>query len=385
MPRTRLTDLLIKTAKPEGVQSQSDFWDTTVTGLSLRVMQGGTKTFSFKFRGNDGKERRIKLGRYPDLTLAEARAMAMDNKSRLLRGETLVEDNGSKKGDLTVSHLIAEFVKRHARFNRSGGETERILRREFEGGYGSREYTSVTKGEIIRTIEAIADRGAPAQARNTLAALRKMFNWAVSRDLIEHSPCDRVKPPEKASKRERVLTLAEIQSVWKAADILNWPFREIVKLLILTGQRRMEIGNLRRLWIDREAKTISFPAEVMKNDREHLLPLSDVAWSVLETAPQLSGEDRLFPSRNSKSDKSASGFSKAKRQLDEATGIQNWVFHDIRRTVATQMNAIGVRDTTVDRVLSHTIPGVSGVYNKHQYLEEKRDALERWAARLLKS
>jgi integrase len=147
----------------------------------------------------------------------------------------------------------------------------------------------------------------------------------------------------------------------------------------------MEIGNLRRLWIDREAKTISFPAEAMKNDREHLLPLSDAAWAVLETAPQLSGEDRLFPSRNSKSDKSASGFSKAKRQLDEATGIQDWVFHDIRRTVATQMNAIGVRDTTVDRVLSHTIPGVSGVYNKHQYLEEKRDALERWAARLLKN
>lgn len=383
MPRTRLTDLLIKTAKPERMQSQSDFWDTTVTGLSLRVTQGGTKTFSFKFRGNDGKERRIKLGRYPELKLAEARAAAMDNKSRLLRGEALIEDKSSKRGGLTVSHLIAEFVKRHARFNRSGGETERILRREFEGGYGSREYTSVTKGEIIRTIEAIADRGAPAQARNTLAALRKMFNWAVSRDLIEHSPCDRVKPPEKASKRERVLTLTEIQSVWKATDKLNWPFREIVKLLILTGQRRMEIGNLRWLWIDREAKTINFPADAMKNDREHLLPLSDSAWSVLETAPQLSSEDRLFPSRNSKSENSASGFSKAKRQLDEATGIQDWVFHDIRRTVATQMNGIGVRDTTVDRVLSHTIPGVSGVYNKHQYVEEKRDALQRWAAKLL--
>lgn len=339
------------------MQSQSDFWDITVTGLSLRVTQGGTKTFSFKFRGNDGKERRVKLGRYPELTLAEARATAMGNKSRLLRGETLAEQKGPRKSGLTVSHLIAEFVKRHARLNRSGGEAERILRREFENGYGNREYTSITKAEIIRIIETIADRGAPAQARNTLAALRKMFNLAVSRDLIEHSPCDRVKPPERASKRERVLTVAEIQSVWKATDKLNWPFREIVKLLILTGQRRMEIGNLRRLWIDEEAKTIGFPAEVMKNDREHLLPLSDAAWSVLETAPQLSGEDRLFPSRNNKSDKSASGFSKAKRQLDEATGIQDWIFHDIRRTVATQMNAIGVRDTTVDRVLSHTIPG----------------------------
>ena len=120
-----------------------------------------------------------------------------------------------------------------------------------------------------------------------------------------------------------MLTLAEIQSVWAATAQLSSPFREIIQLRILTGQRRSETANLRWSWIDDESRAIIYPAEAMKNDPEHVLPLSHEAWDLLQRVPHFAKEDRLFPSRRIESDKTASGFSKAKRTLDSEVGKQN--------------------------------------------------------------
>lgn len=384
MPSTRLTEVQIRAAKTPPDRPQVDLWDATVRGLSLRVTASGVKSFSLKYRNARGKEKRIKLGRYPDMPLADARAAAMEFKARIARGEDpAVDKKTSEPEERTVSSLIDEFVKRHASFNKSGKETERILRREFEPGFGERDYASIAKAEMIGLIETITDRGAPVLARNTLAAVRKMFNWAVSRDLLDRSPCDRVKAPGKAPKRERALSIEEVRSVWRAAQAIEWPFGPLIQLLMLTGQRRNEIANLRWSWIDEEKRLIAFPASIMKNGREHLLPMSSPVVEIVRDLPRFNGDDRLFRSRSNASENVVSGFSKTKRRLDQLSGAADWVLHDIRRTVATQMNALGVQDTTVDRVLSHVIPGVSGVYNKHKYLDEKRDALERWATFLI--
>jgi integrase len=345
------------------------------------VTSNGVKTFSLKYRNAVGKEKRFKLGRYPEMSLATARIAALEHNVRIARGEDPAADKKSPKpARRSLSWLIDEFVKRHASFNKSGKETERILRREVGSCFGSHDFASITKADMIGLIETITDRGAPVQARNTLAAVRKMFNWAVSRDLLDRSPCDRVKAPGKPPKRERVLSSEEVRTIWKAAHEIEWPFGPLIQLLMLTGQRRSEIANLRWSWIDQETGLIALPAAVMKNGREHLLPMSSAVAELVQNLPRLDGDDRLFRSRSSASQTVVSGFSKAKRRLDELSGADNWVLHDIRRTVATQMNALGVQDTTVDRVLSHVISGVSGVYNKHKYLDEKREALERWAA-----
>lgn len=384
MPSTRLTEIQVRAAKTLPGVAQVDLWDTTVRGLSLRVTANGVKTFSLKYRNARGKEKRIKLGRYPDMSLADARAAAMDHKARIARGEDPAADKKTPEPEEhTVSSLIDEFVKRHASFNKSGKETERILRREVEPAFGTRDYPSITKAEMIGLIETITDRGAPVLARNTLAAVRKMFNWAVSRDLLDRSPCDRVKAPGKAPKRERALSTEEMRAVWRAAREIEWPFGPLIQLLMLTGQRRTEIANLHWSWIDEEKRVIAFPATIMKNSREHLLPMSPPVAEIVKELPRFGGDDRLFRSRTNASKNVVSGFSKAKRRLDQLSGVADWVLHDIRRTVATQMNALGIQDTTVDRVLSHVIPGVSGVYNKHKYLDEKREALERWAAFLI--
>lgn len=384
MPSTRLTEVQVRAAKTLPGVAQVDLWDTSVRGLSLRVTANGVKTFSLKYRNARGKEKRIRLGRYPDMSLADARAAAMDYRARIARGEDPAADKKTPEPEeRTISSLIDEFVKRHASFNKSGKETERILRREVEPTFGTRDYRSITKAEMIGLIETITDRGAPVLARNTLAAVRKMFNWAVSRDLLDRSPCDRVKAPGKAPKRERALAAEEVRAVWRAAQEIEWPFGPLIQLLMLSGQRRTEIANLRWSWIDEEKKIIAFPATIMKNGREHLLPMSSPVIEIVRNLPRFKDEDRLFRSRTNASKNVVSGFSKTKRRLDQLSGVVDWVLHDIRRTVATQMNALGVQDTTVDRVLSHVIPGVSGVYNKHKYLDEKRDALERWAAFLI--
>lgn len=384
MSSARLTELQIKFAKTPPNRVQIDLWDRAVRGLSLRVTSNGVKTFSLKYRNARGNEKRVTLGRYPEISLADARTSAMEYKARVARGEDPGADRKTPKPEgRTVSSLIDEFVKRHASFNKSGKETERILRREFQRDFGSRDFASIAKADMIGLIETITDRGAPVLARNTLAAVRKMFNWAVSRDLLDRSPCDRVKAPGKAPKRERVLSINEVRAIWQAAHRLDWPFGPLVQLLMLTGQRRSEIANLRWPWIDEEARLIAFPAAIMKNGREHLLPMSEPVSEIVRNLPRFGSDDRLFRSRSNASKNVVSGFSKTKRRLDELSAATHWVLHDIRRTVATQMNALGIQDTTVDRILSHAIPGVSGVYNKYKYLDEKREALDRWATFLV--
>lgn len=154
---------------------------------------------------------------------------------------------------------------------------------------------------MMGLIEAITDRGAPVLARNTLAAVRKMFNWAVSRDLLDHSPCDRMKAPGKAPKRERVLSTNEVRTIWQATHQLEWPFGPLIQLLMLTGQRRSQIANLRWSWMDEAGCLIAFPAAIMKNGCEHLVPMSPAVIKIIQNLPRFAGDDRLFRSRSNAS------------------------------------------------------------------------------------
>ncbi len=321
----------------------------------------------------------MKIGRYPDLSLAEARKIAFAFRAEIAKGESPADKRQKNKLG-TLSDLVEEFLDRHVSKNKSAQETERILRKELLIRLGRRDYRTIKRADIIKLVEDIADRGAPALARNALAAIRKLFNWAMSRDLLESSPCFGVKAPQKARQRDRCLTKDELASIWTGANTLGWPFNSIIKLLILSGQRRAQISELRWSWIDFDADIIVFPASTMKNARDHHLPISKAIRQLLMTLPHLASEDRVFPARSKKSMRGPSGFSKAKALLDQRSGVTSWVLHDFRRTVSTGMNAMGIADQTVERVLSHVTPGVRGIYNRHKYIDEMRDALERWNA-----
>ena len=191
MPSARLTKLKIKNAMPSSDRAQFDLWDASLTGLSVRVSAKGTKTFSMKCRDPRGVERRVTLGRYPEMCLADARRAAMKAKVRIAKGEILAPSTATHEARIvTLAAFTDEFLKRHVEKNQTAAETERLLRQEVLSSLGAQDFKTIAKSESLAVLEAIIDRDKPALAIQTLAAVRKMFNWAVSRNMLPRSPCE---------------------------------------------------------------------------------------------------------------------------------------------------------------------------------------------------
>ncbi|TIQ88531.1 MAG: site-specific integrase, partial [Mesorhizobium sp.] len=254
----------------------------------------------------------------------------------------------------------------------------------------------ITRAEIIAHIDDIYDGGKPIAANRTLAALKRLFSWCVERDLIPSSPCDRVKAPSAEQSRDRILTDAELQAVWKASEGLGWPFGPMVQMLVLTGQRRNEVSGMRWEEIDLKGKLWSLPRERAKNDQPHSVPLSAPAIELLESLPRIEGQDFVFSTTGTTP---VSGFSRMKRGLDAKVvaalreeaeerkddpaqvSVADWWLHDLRRTCASGMARIGINLPVIEKVLNHvsgSFAGIVGVYQRHSFDDEKRAALDAW-------
>jgi integrase len=241
-------------------------------------------------------------------------------------------------------------------------------------------------------IDRIAARGAEIQANRTLARLRALFNWAIEKDRLATSPVARIKSPTKERTRDRVLDDDELRWLWRACGVVGWPFGSLTELLLLTAQRREEAATLERSELDLELRTWTIPREKTKSRRAHEVPLSEAALEVLKSAPTIG--NTLIYTTNGES--AVSGFSRAKRRLDAAMlaakrkelgatcePIPPWRLHDLRRTAATGMARLGFAPHVVDKILNHvsgTIRGVAAIYNRFEYLEERRAALEAWGS-----
>jgi integrase len=207
-----------------------------------------------------------------------------------------------------------------------------------------------------------------------------MFNWAVSRDILERSPCDGVAPPPRVRPRERVLDDVELTKVLAVCG--DDTFGRIVRLLILTGQRRGEIAALKWSYIDDKQSTITLPATITKNKRQHTFPYGQSTARILAASPQLS--EYVFPARGN-SEEFFSGWSKCKTRLDAECGIEPWTLHDLRRTFATNLAALGTPIHVTEKLLNHisgTTGGIVAVYQRHTYMDDMRAAIAAWDARL---
>ncbi|MCW2244758.1 integrase [Azospirillum fermentarium] len=245
----------------------------------------------------------------------------------------------------------------------------------------------VTRRDVNLLLDEVVDGGAPVVANRLLAAVRKMFNWAASKDYVAANPCAGIMPPSAEDSRDRVLGDDELRRVWEAASALGELFGPLVRLLILTGQRRDEVAGMRWSELDLDAGLWTIPKERAKNGKAHAVPLSVAAVAVLAVLPRLEMDDGtpsdfVFTTTGTTP---VSGFSKAKERLDLLAGVEGWRFHDIRRTVTTGLARMGIAPQVADRILNHvqgTIRGVAAVYNRHDYLDESRAALDAWAQRL---
>jgi len=217
---------------------------------------------------------------------------------------------------------------------------------------------------------------APIAANRVLAYLKTFFTWAVDQELIEASPAASVKRPSKEVKRDRVLTDSEIRAIWQACGALG-VFGRAFRFMLVTGQRRSEVGEMTWSELDRTQRLWTLSRERTKADRAHEVQLSDLAMAIIEEC-QLLG-DFIFSTGRARP---ISGWSKAKAALDAKSGVTNWHVHDLRRTAATNMARLGVDRVVIAKVLNHAEPEITAVYDRHRYDHEKRRALDLWGERL---
>jgi integrase len=364
-------------------------------GFGVRVTAAGARAFILNYRLR-GREYRFTIGGWPDWSALKAVREARDLRQRIDRGENPQEDRASSSTAVTVRFVLDDFMVRHARNKnqplRSADEYESAFKRLVKPRIGKLGIYEVRRSHIIKMLDEIEDINGPVMADRTLAYVRRAFNWYATRDDQFSVPLvrgmARVKPRERA--RTRVLSDEEIRCVWPALEEVG-NYGAFVKMLLLTAQRNQEVAHMSYKEISDDG-VWTIPAERHKSKRSHYVPLSKVALTLIAAQSKVADCDYVFPSR-AKTAYTRSGKSKA--VLDRAVfkGMQkraekrakveplpNWTIHDLRRTAKTLMARAGVRPDISERVLGHVITGVEGIYDRHSYLEEKRDGLEKLAA-----
>ncbi len=366
-----LTDAKIAALKPPAI-GQDEHPDHKVTGLRLRIGAGGKKTWIVRRRVGP-KVVNKKLGDYPTMGLAAARVAA----DKVLKA--LTQDGTTEAIDRTFSAVADHWLNTVAKDkNRSWELQERQLNLHVLPHWRDRRIAELKRADVRDLLDKIEGEVAP---NRVLALVRTIFRHALSRDWIEASPAEAIKPPKDETPRDRYLDMDEVKRVYGKADLLGYPFAGFIKMLFLTGQRRTEVGAMRWADIDLEAGTWIISSQDTKAARTQLVPLSPQAIDLLRQTPELgeyvwtgNGETHI------------AGYSAAKSRLDKfiaAAGpaLAPWRLHDIRRTAATHMVRLGVGEDVVGRVLNHAPQGVTArVYALHSYEPEKRSALTRWAA-----
>lgn len=381
------TDLMLRKLNANG-KDRVEIWDGRVPGFGVRLSGVGTKTFILVYR-HRGRTRRLTLGRYPFLPLAEAREKASEALRHINNGDDpAFTEHATDEPSFQFDVVVPAYVERHCAVHNKAStarETERLLKKHFVAAWAKRDIRDIRQAHINEILDSLIADDKPSEANHALGVIKTLFRWCVDRDMIAISPCMKVKKPAKHGSRARVLTEAELKAVWKVLDREGYPFGAMTKLLILTAQRRGEVTQMRWSQIDLVAKTWTIPAVLSKNGHEHTLPLSPLTVKLLKSLPRMH-DDLLFPARGN-DDAVISGFSRAKIRIDKNSGVTDWTLHDLRRTTATFLGKLNTPPHVIERILNHisgSFAGVAGVYNRHPYFDEMRAALDKWDAALIK-
>ena len=222
----------------------------------------------------------------------------------------------------------------------------------------------------------------PIQANRTLALVRKMFNWAISRDIVERNPCTQVIAPGKERQRERVLNGDEIRAVWHVFDELGPVMGGMFKLQLVTGQRGGEVKHMRWRDLELDAGWWTVPSERSKNNLCHRVPLSRLAMSELTPLKDLTGDHEWVFASPARLGRPISNIQRATQRVRTLSGVKDFIPHDLRRTAATCMTSMGISRLVVAKILNHMEQGVTRVYDRYSYDAEKRRALDAWAQKL---
>jgi integrase len=397
--RQKLTQSGVDTLKPPE-SGRVEYWDKQLPGFGLRVSHTGRKTWVAMYRvhGRLVRETIATMTLIPNV--ADARERARISMGKAQAGSNPVEEQRRAKAEVhrrdeetaaaeAASHcddmenVIADFMQRfmlrgrRLHSQRYIAEVQRNFDNHVLPRWRGRNIKSIVRREVNDLLDSIVDEGKPIAANRTLAAIRKLFNWAITRGILDNSPVAMIGPPSAEELRERALKPDEIRALWKATDALGYPFGSYFRLLLATGQRRTEVAMMR--WDDIDDGLWTIPAGMTKAKRAHAVPLSKLALEIIRGCPRTTSP-YVFSTR---ARRPISGYSKAKRELDAKltshADVQPWRIHDLRRTAATRMaEKAKVSRFVIARVLNHADSGVTARYDQHDYLPEKRDALVKW-------
>jgi integrase len=362
MPQRLLTDRFCVGAKPRDGEVQTDYFDTQVSGLALRVSES-YKSWSLHYTFG-GKRRRLTFGAYPSISLASARTRADEAKAAIAEGR-----DPSSVANETLKDICELYMARDGAKLRNARWRKGVLDRHVYPTLGQRPIAEIRRSEIVRLLDGIEAGSGPAMATQTLAIIRKVMNWHATRSDDFLSPIVRGMA-QTPTARERILTDDELRKVWATN---NGIFSAYVRFLLLTAARRNEAAKM--TWAEVDGHDWTLPAARNKTNVDLVRPLSRAAQAILAALPK-AGE---FVWSVKGGAAPIAGYDKFKRRLDAASGTKGWTLHDCRRTARSLMSRAGVPTDHAERCLGHVIPGVRGVYDRHEYHAEKQQAFEAMA------
>ena len=382
----------VEQAKPDP-SKRRELADGALPGFYLVIQPSGSKAWAVRYRAG-GVPRKLTLGPFPRLSLAEARdaarkALQAASEGRDPAAEKAAAQAPEQIARNTFGSVAADYIERHAKaHHRTWRETERILTKLDVAAWKSRDIKSIGRRDVLDVLDAHIDRGSPVQANRFLTRVKPFFDWTVERGILDVSPANGIRPPSPETSRERVLTDDELRAVWKAAEEIAYPFGHVVQLLILTGQRRGEVLNAEWAEMDISSRLWTIPKQRSKTNVAHLVPLASPTLELVDRLPRIGTPARLIFTTNGET--LFSGVSKVFDRLNKRAAehlgksLAPWRPHDLRRTFATGCARLGMPIHVIEKALNHTsgtFGGIVGVYQRHEYAEERRRAMEVWGRR----
>jgi integrase len=400
MPTVLLTDRFCATGAkaPDG---RTEYFDEMVEGLALRVAESGRKSWCFHFRSpRDGKRARATLGLYPSTSLAAARGRALEARGHVDAGkDPRLVLAGQAAAGTTVEQVVDAYLADPEKASmRSKTEVERRLRRNVLPAIGSVKISELRRRDVRNVTDPILRRGAKVEATRVFEDVRAVIRWAVHQEYLEANPIDGMLKPAEATSADRVLSDDEIRILWDGLPVAlarSVQCQRIVRLCLVTAQRVGEVSGMLRSELDLKAREWRLPGARTKNGHAHVVPLSELAISIIkETLAETGVDDEpVFPSDDGSLAPAAVARTilRANEVSEERPlgrfGISSWSAHDLRRTALTGMARLGIAPIVLGHVANHrstTRAGVTlAVYSQYDYGKEKREAVNRWSDHLI--
>lgn len=386
MPTRKLTDSYIRNF--ENPAKRTEVYDTLVTGFAIRITKNGTRSFIYRYRFG-GKVKRYTLGRYPKLGLSAARDDARELAYKVSKGfDPIMEvKDRIQDSEYTISDLADYFKKRYLPLKAKS--TQKTYKSRIDSSIvpalGHIPVKLLSKRHIVKFLEKIAfDDDQRTNSNRTRAVLSSMFSFAVEKDLVDFNPVRSVKKLAKENTRDRIYSDEEIQSLWMAFEVQREPVRSLLKMLLLNGQRLTETREMKWSQINDDVWTLA--QTNTKNSLTHLIPLSDLSIEILDSLKSYSGKAEYVFLAPRIGKGAIPSLSRVPYRIRDISGIEDFRFHDLRRTVGTNISRFNYSRVVAGKILNHQqLAGdshVTAIYDRYNYMDEKKEALQCWADHL---